>query len=94
MQVLRRHIKGVVLTPGNVEGERVFNVDVEFKLDSTGDSDVLLTGSMDASMQQYGFNTITVTGLVLDTRVVRKRRIPVSNESAVNASAVTASVSV
>jgi site-specific DNA recombinase len=73
-QVLRRHINRVVLTPGEVEGERVFYVDVEFKLDSAADSGVLLTGSMDASMQQYGFSTITITGPTLEAcRVYRKR---------------------
>jgi len=91
-QVIRKHIKKIILTPGLMAGKPVFHVAVDFELG--GDSGVVLNGSVDASMQQYGFNTITVTGLVLDTRVVRKRRIPVSNESAVNASAVTASVSV
>jgi hypothetical protein len=49
---------------------------------------------MDASMQQYGFNTITITGLVLDTVAVRKRCNPVPNESASDISAVPASIGV
>jgi hypothetical protein len=77
-EVLRRHIARVILTPGLVDGKRVLYVTVEFKFtNGGGNSDVLLTGSMDASMQQYGFSTITVPGLALDTsRVRRKSMLP------------------
>lgn len=52
-------------------------VSVEFELTSGGaNSDVLLTGSMDAFSQQYGFSTITVTGLALDTSRVRRKATP------------------
>ena len=73
-EMLRRHISRVILTPGLVDGTRVLYVSVEFTLTSGGaTSDVLLTGSMDASMQQYGFSTITVSGLTLDTSRVRRK---------------------
>lgn len=73
-EVLRRHISRVILTPGLGDGKRVLCVTVEFRLANSGDnSDVLLTGSMDASMQQYGFSTITVSGLTLDTSRVRRK---------------------
>jgi site-specific DNA recombinase len=73
-EVLRRHISRVILAPGLMNGKRVLYVTVEFKLANGGDnSDVLLTGSMDASMQQYGFRTITVGGLTLDTSRVRRK---------------------
>jgi hypothetical protein len=55
-----------------VDGKRVLYVTVEFKLASGGNSGVLLTESVDASMQQYGFSTITVTGLTLDTSRIRR----------------------
>jgi hypothetical protein len=72
-QVLRRHISRVILTPGLVDGKRAAHVCVEFRLGSDGNSDVLLTGSMDAVSQQYGFSTITVSGLVLDTSRIRRK---------------------
>jgi hypothetical protein len=76
-EMLRRHISRVILTPGLVDGRRVLYVSVEFELTSGGaNSDVLLTGSMDAFSQQYGFSTITVTGLALDTSRVRRKAIP------------------
>jgi site-specific DNA recombinase len=73
-QMLRQHIKRVTLTPGELDGKRIFYVAVEFELGGAGNSGVLLTGSVDAFSQQYGFNTITVTGLAIDAcRVYRKR---------------------
>jgi hypothetical protein len=33
----------------------------------------MLTDGVDASMQQYGFSTITVSGLTLDTSRVRRK---------------------
>ena len=72
-QILQRHIKKITLTPGQIEGKRAFHVAVEFELGIGGNSGVLLTGSMDASMQQYGFSTITVSGLTLDTSRVRRK---------------------
>jgi hypothetical protein len=53
----------------------VFHVTVEFELGG-GNSDVVLTGSVDASMQEYGFSTITVPGLALDTSRVRRKAMP------------------
>lgn len=72
-QLLRRNISRVILTPGQQDGKRVLHVAVEFKLANGGNSGVLLTGSMDAFMQQYGFSTITVTGLTLDASRVRQK---------------------
>ncbi len=72
-QTIRKHIRKITLTPGELEGKRVFYAAVEFELGG-GNSGVVLTESMDASMQQYGFSTITITGPTLDAcRVYRKR---------------------
>jgi hypothetical protein len=58
-------------------------------------SGVMLTESMDALSQQYGFSTITVTGLVLETHASQKKRTTVPKESArTRAQLLTASVSV
>ena len=71
-QIIRKYIKKVRLTPGQLDGKRVFYVDIDFDFGGAN-SGVLLTGSMDASMQQYGFSTITVSGLTLDTRRARRK---------------------
>jgi len=71
-QIIRKHIKKITLTPGDVAGKPVFHVAVDFELG--GASGVVLNGSVDASMQQYGFSTITVTDLTLDTSRVRRKR--------------------
>jgi site-specific DNA recombinase len=81
-EMLRRHISRVILTPGLVDARRVLYVSVEFELTSGGaNSDVLLTGSMDAFSQQYGFSTITVSGLTLDTSRVRRKPEPAKQEA-------------
>ena len=72
-QVIRKHVKRVTLTPGEIEGKPVFHVTVEFELGGAGNSGVVLPSMLDASMQQYGFSTIAVTGLTLDTRRVRRK---------------------
>jgi hypothetical protein len=65
------------LTPGEIDSKRVFHVTVEFELGGGGNSDVVLTGSVEAISQQYGFSTIPVTGLTLHTRrTQRKARLP------------------
>lgn len=74
-RIIRKHIKKIMLTPAEVDGKRAFYATVEFELGG-GDSCVMLTGSMDASMQQYGFSTITVPGLALDTSRVRRKAVP------------------
>ena len=51
----------------------MFYVAVEFELGGAGNSGVVLQTMLDASMQQYGFSTITVTGLTLDTSRVRRK---------------------
>lgn len=71
-QVLRKHIKRITLTPGIVEGKRVFYAAMEFEL-SAGNSDVVLNGSVDALSQQYGFSTITVPGPTLHAGRVWKK---------------------
>jgi site-specific DNA recombinase len=71
-QIIRKHFRKITLTPGDVAGEPVFHVAVEFELGG-GDSGVVLNGSVDASMRQYGFSTITVNGLTLDTSRVRRK---------------------
>jgi hypothetical protein len=40
---------------------------------TTGGSRRYVKATRDASMQQYGFSTITVSGLVLDTSRVRRK---------------------
>jgi site-specific DNA recombinase len=71
--ILQRHIRKITLTPGAAGGKRVFQVGVEFNLDGGGDSGVMLNGTLDASLQQYGFSTITVSGLTLDTSRARRK---------------------
>lgn len=71
-QTLPKYIGKIAFTPGEDNGKRVLHVVVEFKLGG-GNSGVVLTGSVDASMQQYGFSTITVRGLTLDTSRVRRK---------------------
>jgi hypothetical protein len=71
----------ITLTPGQVDGKRVFRVAVEFKLNGDGDSGVLLTDEADAFMQQYGFTTISVGGLALDSSRVRRKPVPVPPQS-------------
>ena len=74
-QIIRKHIKKITLKPGEADGKRVLYASVEFEFNGGGgDSGVLLTESMDAFGQQYGFTTITVTGLVLETHRIRKTR--------------------
>lgn len=80
-QILRQHIRKITLTPGELQGKRVFHVAVEFNLGHCGNSDVMLTGTLDAFSQQYAFSTITVTGLALDTSRVRRKRTSLPNES-------------
>jgi site-specific DNA recombinase len=70
-QIIRKHIKKITLTPGDLAGKPVFHVAVDFELG--GDSGVVLNGSVDASLQQYGFSTITVSGLTLDTSRARRK---------------------
>jgi DNA invertase Pin-like site-specific DNA recombinase len=71
--ILREHIRRITLTPGEMGGRRIFHVGVEFALGGLGGSGVMLTDGVDASMQQYGFSTITVSGLTLDTSRVRRK---------------------
>lgn len=93
-EMLRRHISRVILTPGLVGGRHVLYVSVEFKLTSGGaNSDVLLTGSMDAFSQQYGFSTIRVSGLVLDTSRVRRKPVPIRPQTDESSGTSPASVS-
>jgi hypothetical protein len=75
-QILQKHIRKITLTPGLMDGKRVYHVVVEFEWKGEGNSGVLLTATPDASMQQYGFSTITVTGLALDTSRVRRKPMP------------------
>jgi hypothetical protein len=44
-QIIQKHIKKITLTPGMVDGKKVFHVAVEFEL-GAGNSGVLLTGSV------------------------------------------------
>jgi site-specific DNA recombinase len=72
-QILRKHIRKITLTPGEADGKRVFYAAVDFELGG-GNSGVVLTDGVDASMQQYGFSTITIPGPTLEAcRVYRKR---------------------
>lgn len=80
-QLLRQHISKVILTPGHVEGKRVLHVQVEFTLIGGGNSGVVLTETMDAFSQHYGFSTITVTGLALDASRIRRKRTSLPNEA-------------
>jgi hypothetical protein len=48
------------------------DVDVEFELDGGQDSDVLLTGTRESYIQHYGFATIALNGLELNTRAPAK----------------------
>jgi site-specific DNA recombinase len=74
--ILREHIRKITLTPGEIGGRRIFHIAVEFELGGLGGSGVMLTDGVDASMQQYGFSTITVAGLALDTGRVRREPTP------------------
>jgi hypothetical protein len=49
-QFLQKHIKKITLTPGEVEGKRVFHVAVEFELGRGGNSGVMLQGTLDTFM--------------------------------------------
>jgi DNA invertase Pin-like site-specific DNA recombinase len=72
-QILQKHITKITLTPGEKDANCVYHVAVEFGLSGRGNSGVLLNGAVDASSQQYGFSTITVTGLALDLSRVRRK---------------------
>lgn len=73
-KILREHIRKITLTPGEINNKRMLHVSVEFELGGLGNTGVMLTDGVDAFSQQYGFNTITVTGLAIDAcRVYRKR---------------------
>jgi site-specific DNA recombinase len=73
-QIIGKHIKRIILTPGEVNGRRVFSVAVDFGFGGDPGLGVVLNEGVDASMQQYGFSTITITGPTLDAcRVYRKR---------------------
>lgn len=76
-QIIRKHIRKITLTPGEADGTRVLHVTVEFELGGEN-SGVLLTDGVDASSQQYGFSTLTVTGLALDVSRVRRKAAPVT----------------
>ena len=80
-QIIGKHIKRIILSPGEVSGKRVFFVAVEFRLGGDPDSGVLLTEGVDAFSQHYGFSVITVAGLALDTSRIRRKRTPLPNES-------------
>ena len=72
-EIIRKHIRKITLTPDELNGKRMFHAAVEFELPG-GNSGVMLTESQDASMQQYGFSTITITGPTLEAcRVYRKQ---------------------
>ena len=73
-QILRKHIRKIILTPGQLDGKRVLEAAVEFELGSEGDLGVMLTETPDGSSQQYGFSSITVTGRALHTRALREKR--------------------
>lgn len=87
-QLLRQHISKVILTPGDVEGKRVLRVKVEFTLIGGGNSGVVLTETMDAFSQHYGFSTITVTGLVLDACRLYRKRASLSGDAGENTTTV------
>jgi hypothetical protein len=91
-QIIRKHIKKITLTPGELAGKRVYYVAVEFELGG-GSSGVLLTESMDALSQQYGFSTITVSGLMLDTSRVRRKPAPARPQIAESGGLSPASIS-
>jgi len=67
----------------DLEGRRrrILHVAVEFELGGLGSSVVMLTDGVDAFSQQYGFSTVTVTGLVLDTRRVGRKRTPLVTDN-------------
>jgi DNA invertase Pin-like site-specific DNA recombinase len=76
--ILREHIRKITLTPGEINKKRILHVSVEFELGGLGNSGVLLTDGVDASSQQYGFSTITVTGLAIDLSRVRRKPAPLT----------------
>ena len=79
-QILRKHIKKITLTPGEADGKRVFFVTIEFECGG-GDSGVVLTDGVESLVLQYGFTTITIDGLVLDSSRVRRRPIALPPQS-------------
>jgi hypothetical protein len=87
-KILREHIRKITLTPGQIDNKRILHVSVEFELGGLGNSGVLLTDGVDAFSQQYGFTTITVTGLVLDACRVYQKRALVPKKSVRKACAV------
>jgi hypothetical protein len=88
-KILREHIRKITLTPGEINKKRTLHVSVEFELSGLGNSGVLLSDGVDAFSQQYGFTTITVTGLVLDAcRVYQKRTLLLPKKSVRKACAV------
>jgi DNA invertase Pin-like site-specific DNA recombinase len=70
-QALRKLIRKITVSPA-AEPRRL-KVALDFDLGTGGDSAVLQSGTLDAFMQQYGFSTITVTGLTLDASRVRRK---------------------
>jgi site-specific DNA recombinase len=81
-KILREHIRKITLTPGEINKKRILHVSVEFELGGLGNSGVLLTDGVDAFSQQYGFHTITVTGLALEAcRLYRRQaRLPILSD--------------
>ncbi len=72
-KILREHVRKITLAPGEINKKRILHVSVEFELGGLGNSGVMLTDGVDAYSQQYGFSTLTVTGLVLDLSRVRRK---------------------
>ena len=70
-QFLRKHIAKITLTPTGKGGW--LNLTVDFTLGGSGDSGVMLTGTLESFSQQYGFSTITITGVLLETSRVRRK---------------------
>lgn len=88
-QILRKHIRKITLTPGQVDSKRALYVTIEFELGS-GNSGVMLTDEVGVFLQQYGFSTISVAGPVLDTSRARRKPVPLpkkgteSHDTAIN----------
>jgi hypothetical protein len=80
-QILQKQIRKITLTPGEAGSKRVFHVAVEFSYGDGGNSGVMLHGTLEAFLQQYGFTTITIDGLALDSSRVRRRPVAVTPQS-------------
>lgn len=67
-QIIRRHIRKIMLTPDRISGKAVLRASVEFNLNAVGKPAVVPTGEVEGSSQHYGFETLLLTGLVLEIR--------------------------